>query len=75
VLVVHETTSELEHTIMTILLFAGVENTNKTRSSKLCHAIVSPLMVRGQLSEGMWIVVIRHTKMAEQFTVLQALTH
>jgi hypothetical protein len=29
VLVVHETTSELERAILTIMLFAGAENTDK----------------------------------------------
>jgi hypothetical protein len=28
-------------------------------------------MVRGHLSEGMWIATVHHTKMAEQLTMLR----
>jgi hypothetical protein len=44
----------------------------QTRGFELCQAIVGPPKLRGQLSEGMWIVVTRHTEMAKQLTGLQA---
>jgi hypothetical protein len=38
----------------------------------LCQAIVGPSKLRGHLSERMCIAAVRHTKMAEQFTMLWA---
>jgi hypothetical protein len=35
----------------------------QTRGSKLCHVIVGHLRAR-HLSEGMWLVALRHTEMA-----------
>jgi hypothetical protein len=37
----------------------------QTRGSELHQAIVGPLMVRGQLSEGMRVTAVHHTEMAE----------
>jgi hypothetical protein len=45
----------------------------QTWGSELCQAIVGPLKMRGQLSEGMWIAVVSHTEMDEQLTMLWAM--
>jgi hypothetical protein len=41
----------------------------QTWGSELCQTIVGPLRVRGHLSEGMWIVALHNTEMAEQLAV------
>jgi hypothetical protein len=47
VLVVHETTSKLEHTILTILLFAGAEITDKCLPRiLLSHHYLSPMYIQ-----------------------------
>jgi hypothetical protein len=44
----------------------------QTWGSELCLAIVNPPQVRNHLSEGMWVTTLRHTEMAGELVVIQA---
>jgi hypothetical protein len=44
----------------------------QTRGFELCLAIVSPLWVRNNLSEGMWVAALHHTEMVGELSMLQA---